>query len=66
MEIDSDGEQYLATGDVNGNVKVWNIENYCRNIHQREDKTIDTNPRNYFHNFQNKMKFNEQNFDILL
>jgi hypothetical protein len=46
MEIDKT-EQYLATGDVNGNVKVWNISEYCRNIHLREYKVLNTNPRNY-------------------
>ena len=45
MEIDPDGENYLATGDVNGNIKIWNIENYCRNIHLRTSKTIETNAR---------------------
>jgi WD40 repeat protein len=50
MEIDPDGENYLATGDVNGIVKIWNIENYCKNLHLRKSKAIDINPRNYkFH-----------------
>jgi hypothetical protein len=30
MEID-ENDRYLATGDANGIVKVWNIKNYCLN-----------------------------------
>jgi WD repeat-containing protein 49 len=28
MEVDQ-SETYLATGDVNGHVKIWNISDYC-------------------------------------
>lgn len=31
MEVDS-ADKYLATGDVNGIVKVWNIADYCLDI----------------------------------
>lgn len=31
MEVDS-ASKYLATGDVNGIVKVWNIADYCLDI----------------------------------
>ena len=34
MEID-ESERYLATGDVNGVVKIWNISEYCINIEQK-------------------------------
>lgn len=44
MEIDQT-EQYLATGDVNGIVKIWNISEYCKNVHLREQKKIETTPR---------------------
>ena len=47
MEVDAEGENYLATGDVNGIVKIWNIENYCKNLHIRKSKTVETNPRKY-------------------
>ena len=45
MEIDPDDEKYLATGDVKGLVKIWNIENYCRDLHLRSKKTVNLNPR---------------------
>jgi len=35
MEID-DSERYLATGDVNGVVKIWNISDYCMNIELKD------------------------------
>lgn len=35
MEID-ESERYLATGDVNGVVKIWNISEYCINIEQKD------------------------------
>jgi hypothetical protein len=47
MEVDSGDEKYLATGDVKGYVKVWNIENYCRNLHLRTSKNHEMNPRKY-------------------
>ncbi len=31
MDIDP-SEKYLATGDVNGLVKIWNISEYCLNV----------------------------------
>ena len=31
MEID-ESEKYLATGDVNGIVKIYNIADYCLNV----------------------------------
>ena len=51
MEVDPDGENYLATGDVKGLVKIWNIENYCRNLYLRSIKKVDTNPRKYKYEF---------------
>jgi hypothetical protein len=44
MDIEKD-ENYLVTADVNGNLRVWNIMDYCRNIN-KETKLIET-PRNY-------------------
>jgi hypothetical protein len=60
MEVDSDDEKYLATGDVKGFVKIWNIENYCRNLHLRIVKKIDTNPRKY--RFSTEIKLMNKNF----
>ncbi len=42
MELDS-SEQYLATGDVNGLVKVWQISDYCLDI--KEKSQLITNKR---------------------
>jgi hypothetical protein len=42
MEIDN-SDQYLATGDVNGVVKVWYIGDYCMNI--CENTPLITNKR---------------------
>ena len=39
MEID-EHERYLATGDVAGMVKIWNISEYCLQIN---DSTLETN-----------------------
>lgn len=33
MEVDSTNK-FLATGDVNGIVKVWNISDYCLNVNE--------------------------------
>jgi hypothetical protein len=41
MEIDQ-SETYLATGDVNGLVKLWNIREYCLNV--TEGKAVCTVP----------------------
>ncbi len=38
MEIDP-SEKYLATGDVNGLVKIWNIADYCLNLDQNNANT---------------------------
>lgn len=37
LDIEKD-ENYLVTADVNGNLRVWNIMDYCRNINQ--DNTL--------------------------
>jgi hypothetical protein len=50
MEINS-SEKYIATGDVNGIVKVWNIAEYCLNIDidsNQESSNLITNPRKIF------------------
>ncbi len=45
MEINS-SEKYIATGDVNGIVKVWNITEYCLNIDlDSEYNNVITNTR---------------------
>ena len=45
MEIDP-SEKYLATGDVNGIVKIWNISEYCLNVDtNHENNQLITNPR---------------------
>lgn len=44
MEVD-ESEQYLATGDVNGIVKIWNISDYCLNVNPNDN--ILTTERNY-------------------
>ncbi len=50
MEINS-SEKYIATGDVNGIVKVWNITEYCLNIDPNPDSNhVITNLRNIFFN----------------
>jgi hypothetical protein len=66
MEVDSDDEKYLATGDVKGFVKIWNIENYCRNLHLRTSKNIEMNPRNYWFCFcKNKIiQFLSRQFNL--
>ena len=38
MEIDQN-EQYLATGDINVNLKIWNISEYCKNIHLSSERS---------------------------
>ena len=35
MEID-ESEKYLATGDVNGIVKIWSIADYCLNVDPKD------------------------------
>ena len=45
MEVD-ESEKYLATGDVNGLVKVWDISQYCLNF--SPNNSICTSERNYF------------------
>lgn len=45
MELD-DSETYLATGDVNGLVKVWNIASYCLDIDL--NTKLNNEPRNLF------------------
>ena len=44
MEID-ESEKYLATGDVNGIVKIWNIGDYCMNTDQKDP--LITSERNF-------------------
>ncbi len=44
MEVDSD-EKYLATGDINGLVKVWGIRDYCTN--SKEATELITSERTY-------------------
>lgn len=44
MELDKN-EQYLATGDVNGNLRVWNISDYCKNIHVSNENAHKNQPR---------------------
>lgn len=44
MEID-ESEKYLATGDVNGIIKIWNIADYC--LGSISSKDIITDDRNY-------------------
>jgi hypothetical protein len=39
MEID-ETDRYLATGDVNGLVKIWDISNYCLGTANQTDGTI--------------------------
>ena len=38
MEVDS-SEKYLATGDTNGLVKVWDIRDYCTKLNENEELT---------------------------
>lgn len=45
MEIDS-SEKYLATGDTNGLVKVWIINEYCTKLIGNEN--LITNARKSF------------------
>ena len=46
MHIDKN-EQYLATGDVNGNLRVWNISDYCKNIHLNKESAPKIQPRKF-------------------
>ena len=32
MELEDEAEKYLATGDVHGLVKIWDITEYCLNF----------------------------------
>jgi hypothetical protein len=41
MEID-ESDKYLATGDVNGLVKVWDIGEYCLNTANQSEINIMT------------------------
>lgn len=44
MEIDSE-DKYLATGDINGLVKVWNIRDYC--LDSKDQTELVTAERKY-------------------
>ena len=46
MEIDS-SEKYLATGDVNGIVKIWDINNVGLNVNPLSP--VQTDERQSFH-----------------
>ena len=42
----SKDNHYLVTGDTEGMMKVWDIQDYCQNPQQ--DQTITTPPRKFY------------------
>lgn len=48
MAIDAQN-RYLATGDVDGSIKVWDIKEYC--LHQ-QDEIVTAPPSKYKHQGQ--------------
>jgi hypothetical protein len=47
MENDS-SDKYLATGDVNGIVKIWNISEYCLNTNEFDKLITEERKYKYF------------------
>lgn len=55
MDVD-EKENYLATGDVNGLVKIWNIKCYCLKLNLKIDSII-VDERNLFFSIKNIIFF---------
>ncbi len=47
MEVDS-SEKYLATGDINGLVKVWNLSDYCTGVNELSELITNERMNEYF------------------